>query len=102
MPSDRASARPSRAPLRHGFWFTARAHRPGRRCDMRRTVMIEPSEQTTTATLASTGIAGLDHVLHGGLPRGHLYLVEGDPGSGKTTLGMQFLLDGRDRGESTL
>src|SRR5262249_47585855 len=74
----------------------------GHRRDLRRTVMPEPSIQTVTSTHASTGIAGLDHVLHGGLPRGHLYLVEGDPGSGKTTLGMQFLLDGRDRGESTL
>ncbi|QHJ00382.1 AAA family ATPase [Xylophilus rhododendri] len=49
---------------------------------------------------ASTGIAGLDNVLAGGLPNGHLYLVEGTPGSGKTTLGLQFLLRGRDAGES--
>jgi len=41
-----------------------------------------------------TGIAGLDDILGGGLPQGHLYLVEGDPGTGKTTLGMQFLLEG--------
>jgi circadian clock protein KaiC len=43
---------------------------------------------------ASTGIAGLDAILGGGLPSGHLYLVEGTPGSGKTTLGLQFLLRG--------
>lgn len=49
---------------------------------------------------ATTGIAGLDNVLGGGLPRGHLYLVEGSPGAGKTTLGLQFLLEGRERGES--
>lgn len=49
-----------------------------------------------------TGIAGLDDILHGGLPHGHLYLVEGDPGTGKTTLAMGFLLAGRDRGETTL
>jgi hypothetical protein len=41
-----------------------------------------------------TGVAGLDDILHGGLPLGHVYLIEGDPGSGKTTLGIQFLLAG--------
>jgi circadian clock protein KaiC len=41
-----------------------------------------------------TGVAGLDDILHGGLPTGHVYLLEGDPGSGKTTLGVQFLLQG--------
>lgn len=49
-----------------------------------------------------TGIAGLDHILRGGLPSGCVYLVEGDPGSGKTTLGMQFLLEGVRLGESVL
>jgi circadian clock protein KaiC len=38
-----------------------------------------------------TGIEGLDDVLHGGLPPDRVYLVEGDPGTGKTTLGLQFL-----------
>ncbi|NNU43835.1 ATPase domain-containing protein [Ramlibacter montanisoli] len=61
----------------------------------------------TTATLpvqdrASTGIPGLDDVLGGGLPIGHLYLVEGDPGSGKTTLGLHFLLEGIRRDEKGL
>lgn len=51
---------------------------------------------------ARTGIAGLDTVLGGGLPRGHLYLVEGTPGAGKTTLGLQFLLEGRALGEKGL
>lgn len=50
----------------------------------------------------STGVRGLDSVLGGGLPRHHLYLLEGDPGAGKTTLAMQFLLDGRDDGERVL
>jgi circadian clock protein KaiC len=50
----------------------------------------------------STGIAGLDAVLGGGLPQGNMYLVEGDSGAGKTTLGLQFLLDGQRRGEPTL
>jgi circadian clock protein KaiC len=52
--------------------------------------------------VASTGIAGLDDVLYGGLPSRHLYLVEGNPGTGKTTLGLQFLLAGRDQGEQGL
>ncbi len=51
---------------------------------------------------ASTGIAGLDDVLGGGLPAHHLYLVEGEPGAGKTTLGIQFLLDGVAQGQSGL
>ena len=51
---------------------------------------------------ASTGIAGLDDILAGGLPRERIYLVQGDPGVGKTTLGLQFLLAGVQQGESCL
>jgi circadian clock protein KaiC len=51
---------------------------------------------------ASTGVAGLDDVLGGGLPANHLYLVEGTPGSGKTTLGLQFLRKGVEAGEKGL
>jgi circadian clock protein KaiC len=50
----------------------------------------------------STGIEGLDDVLGGGLPRNHLYLVEGESGSGKTTLGLHFLLEGKRQGERGL
>jgi circadian clock protein KaiC len=50
----------------------------------------------------ATGIEGLDNVLAGGLTANRLYLVEGVPGSGKTTLALQFLLEGAARGESTL
>jgi len=50
----------------------------------------------------STGIAGLDDVLIGGLRSGHLYLFDGDPGTGKTTLGLQFLLEGVRVGEPVL
>jgi circadian clock protein KaiC len=51
---------------------------------------------------AQTGIAGLDDVLGGGLPRDRIYLVQGDPGVGKTTVGLQFLLAGVARGEAVL
>ena len=52
---------------------------------------------------ASTGITGLDDVLGGdGFPRDRIYLLQGDPGVGKTTLGLQFLLDGVRRGETCL
>ncbi len=47
----------------------------------------------------ATGIAGLDDILHGGLTPERLYLVEGDPGAGKTTLGLQFLIEGVRLGE---
>lgn len=50
----------------------------------------------------TTGIAMLDKVLQGGFPANRLYLVEGDPGTGKTTLGLQFLLEGARLGESGL
>jgi circadian clock protein KaiC len=50
----------------------------------------------------STGIEGLDDVLGGGFPRNHLYLIEGEAGAGKTTVGLHFLLDGTRKGERTL
>jgi circadian clock protein KaiC len=43
---------------------------------------------------AKTGIWGLDNILSGGFTRGHLFLVEGAPGTGKTTIALQFLLEG--------
>ena len=57
---------------------------------------------TLPADKAGTGVPGLDGVLGGGLPRNCIYLVEGNPGVGKTTLAMQFLLEGRAQGESGL
>lgn len=51
---------------------------------------------------AATGIGGLDYILLGGFPRNHVYLLQGDPGVGKTTLGLQFLLEGVRNGEKAL
>src|ERR1700704_6512915 len=51
---------------------------------------------------AKTGIWGLDNILSGGFSRGHLFLVEGAPGTGKTTIALQFLLAGVKAGEKCL
>ena len=52
--------------------------------------------------LAATGVAGLDDVLGGGLPVNRLYLFDGAPGTGKTTIALQFLLEGAKHGERGL
>ncbi|MGZ3656429.1 MAG: ATPase domain-containing protein [Bdellovibrionota bacterium] len=50
----------------------------------------------------STGTPGLDEVLRGGLPRERMYLLRGEPGTGKTTLALKFLLEGVKQGEKCL
>ncbi|MCU1245519.1 MAG: circadian clock protein KaiC, partial [Acidobacteria bacterium] len=55
-----------------------------------------------TDSVARSGIVGLDSILGGGFPKDHVYLLQGDPGAGKTTLSLQFLLEGARTGESGL
>ncbi len=57
---------------------------------------------TPAVSKARTGIPGLDDILYGGLTRGQLFLTEGNPGTGKTTLGLQFILEGARAGEKGL
>lgn len=57
---------------------------------------------TTGHPKADIGIAGLDNILGGGLTRGRAFLLEGEPGTGKTTIATQFLMAGTARGEKTL
>lgn len=59
-------------------------------------------QQEANAELLSTGIPGLDDILGGGLTPNRIYLVEGEPGAGKTTTGLQFLREGVQRGESVV
>src|SRR6201991_2249822 len=54
------------------------------------------------AEKAKTGIWGLDNILSGGFSRGHVFLVEGAPGTGKTTVALQFLMEGAKAGEKCL
>jgi circadian clock protein KaiC len=56
----------------------------------------------TDAKLQKTGIPGLDRIIKGGLPPNRLYLLEGNPGTGKTTLGLQYLRQGVLDGETSL
>ena len=56
----------------------------------------------TKGSRAATGIDGLDDILGGGLPSDRLYLIQGYPGTGKTTLALQFLRQGKAQGEPVL
>lgn len=64
--------------------------------------MSARSSATQDAAPIPSGVPGLDAILAGGYASNRAHLVEGRPGSGKTTLGLQFLLDGLRRGETGL
>jgi circadian clock protein KaiC len=59
-------------------------------------------QNTSSTAFISTGITGLDNILGGGLTKDRLYLLEGDPGAGKTTIALQFLIEGARLGEPVL
>jgi circadian clock protein KaiC len=59
-------------------------------------------ETMSASTMAGTGVSGLDDILNGGLAAGRLFLMEGSPGTGKTTMAMRFLMEGAVQGEKTL
>lgn len=58
--------------------------------------------KTAESDKVSSGLEPLDAILGGGFVKGRIHLVEGAPGTGKTTLGLQFLMDGRNKDEKTL
>jgi circadian clock protein KaiC len=64
--------------------------------------MLVSARSMTSPQRTSTGVPGLDNILGGGFTPHRLYLIEGMPGSGKTTLAFQFLLEGVRRGERVL
>src|SRR5215813_9589045 len=70
--------------------------------EARRVWMSEDRPDPQKLGRTCTGITGLDDVLGGGLDPNRLYLVEGEPGTGKTTLALQFLLEGVRLGERGL
>jgi circadian clock protein KaiC len=63
---------------------------------------VTESARQSQRQRVATGVPGLDEVLCGGLPANRLYLLQGDPGVGKTTASLQFLREGVRRGEVTL
>ena len=63
---------------------------------------VAPSQVPEDLDRAATGIEGLDALLQGGLLRNRAHLIQGDPGSGKTTLGLHFCISGAVQGERVL
>lgn len=63
---------------------------------------VESANGDSASSRLATGIEGLDDILQGGFPANRIYLVEGEPGAGKTTLALQFLMEGVRLGEAGL
>jgi circadian clock protein KaiC len=72
----------------------------GRRCHLAADMRYEMTETPQFLQRASTGIPGLDDILCGGWARNRLHLLEGSPGTGKTTIALQFLMAGAEQGEA--
>jgi circadian clock protein KaiC len=66
------------------------------------TDLVEPLRAARTRGRCVTGIEGLDDILGGGIPKGNLVLVAGTVGTGKTTLTLEYLVRGAERGERSL
>src|ERR1700752_2256698 len=60
---------------------------------------MSANAEASPSSLVATGVMGLDHIMGGGLVENRMYLLEGKPGSGKTTLSLQFLMEGVRLGE---
>ena len=69
---------------------------------MQQRPQVNTESMDTNSARISTGSAGLDNILGGGLDAHRMYLYEGRPGTGKTTLALQFLLEGARKGEQVL
>lgn len=65
---------------------------------------MSDAAKTSSSTVhkSTTGVPGLDDILNGGLTAGHVFLLEGTPGTGKTTIALKFLLEGAQLGEKGL
>lgn len=64
--------------------------------------MSVSGEKRPFGDFAQTGIEGLDNIINGGFPRGHMYLLQGEPGTGKTTVALEFLITAVKLGERAL
>jgi circadian clock protein KaiC len=62
----------------------------------------ESSDGSQQPKRCSSGVIGLDDILGGGMPEGQMYLIRGDPGAGKSTFAMQFMMEGARHGEKCL
>src|SRR5262249_6824997 len=83
-----------------------RGNPPGSRTELTRYKVPEQRQtdgrRMSEPTKARTGVEGLDDILSGGLTRGRVFLLEGMPGAGKTTIALQFLMEGAAKGERGL
>jgi circadian clock protein KaiC len=84
--------------------FLLAVHRFGHleRYRLGRTFKEKDLSKPQTTPKAASGVPGLDDILSGGFTRGALFLVEGNPGTGKTTIALRFLMEGAALGERTL